>query len=78
MANTALKLRFTPEEYLVTWQLPAVGGDKTLAVHGALIVEAAKPPKGIAHGDLDTLLEHPPSARGHRVSAERVRASAHR
>lgn len=59
MANTALKLRFTPEEYLVTWQLPAVGGDKTLAVHGALTVEAAKPPKGIAHGDLDTLLEHP-------------------
>lgn len=59
MANTALKLRFTPDEYLVTWQLPSVEGEGTLAAHGALTVEAGKPPKGIAHGDLDTLLEHP-------------------
>lgn len=59
MVKTALKLRFAPDEYLVTWQLPSVGGDETLAAHGALKVEAGKPPKGIAHGDLDTLLEHP-------------------
>jgi hypothetical protein len=65
MAPTALKLRFAPDEYLVTWQLPSVGGEETMAAHGALTVEAGRPPKGIAHGDLYALLEHPaPGATG--------------
>lgn len=58
MAQTALNLKLAPDEYLVTWQLPPVEGGETLAAHGALTVEAGKPPRGIAHGDLDTLLGH--------------------
>ena len=55
--KAALKLSFAPDDYLATWQLPsAVGG--TFEAHGALTVEAGKPPKGTAHGDFDDALEH--------------------
>lgn len=50
----ALKLMFTPDDYLVTWQLPSPGG--TVDVPGALTVEAGKAPHGTAHGNFDGLL----------------------
>lgn len=56
--SSALKLALAPDDYLVTWQLPAVNGDTPLPVHGSLEVQASKPPRGVAHGDLDKLLEH--------------------
>lgn len=52
----ALKLSFTPDDYLVTWQLPSPTGG-TVDAHGALTVEAGKPPKGSAHGSFDGHLE---------------------
>jgi hypothetical protein len=50
--KAALKLSFTPDDYLVTWQLPSPTG-RTLDAHGALTLEAGKPPKGTAHGSFD-------------------------
>lgn len=54
--KAALKLSFAPDDYLVTWQLVSPTGGKFEA-HGALTVEAGKPPKGTAHGDFDVHLE---------------------
>jgi hypothetical protein len=54
--KAALKLSFAPDDYLATWQLPSVKGG-TFEAHGALTVEAGKPPKGTAHGDFDGQLE---------------------
>lgn len=54
--KTALKLSFTPDDYLATWQLPSPKGG-TFESHGALTVEAGKPPKATAHGDFDGQLE---------------------
>ncbi|TCI97399.1 hypothetical protein [Aeromicrobium sp. IC_218] len=54
--KSALKLSFAPDDYLATWQLPTAKGG-TFAAHGALTVEAGKPPKGTAHGDFDDALE---------------------
>lgn len=55
--KAALKLSFTPDDYLATWNLPSATGG-TFTAHGALTVEAGKSPKGTAHGDLDDALEH--------------------
>lgn len=55
--TAALKLSFAPDDYLATWQLPTAAGG-TFEAHGALTVEAGKPPKGTAHGDFDDALEH--------------------
>lgn len=52
----ALKLSFAPDDYLVTWTLPAASGEGSFEAHGALTVEAGKPPKGSAHGDIDGAL----------------------
>lgn len=54
--RTALKLSFTPDDYLATWQLPSPKGG-TFECHGALTVEAGKPPKATAHGDFVGQLE---------------------
>jgi hypothetical protein len=54
--KAALKLSFTPDDYLATWQLPSPKGG-TFESHGALTVEAGKPPKATAHGDFDGQLE---------------------
>lgn len=54
--KAALKLSFTPDDYLATWRLPARDGG-TVDAHGSLTVEAGKPPKGTAHGDLDGHLQ---------------------
>lgn len=54
--KAALKLSFAPDDYLATWQLPSPKGG-TLAAHGALTVEAGKPPKAMAHGDFAGQLE---------------------
>lgn len=52
----ALDMSFTPDDYLVTWQLPTPAGG-TVDAHGALTVEAGKPPKGSAHGSFDGHLD---------------------
>lgn len=54
--KAALKLSFTPDDYLVTWQLPLPDGG-TADAHGALTVEAGKPPQGTAHGSFEGHLE---------------------
>ena len=54
--KSALKLSFVPDDYLVTWTLPAASGEGSFEAHGALTVEAGKPPKGSAHGDIDGAL----------------------
>lgn len=54
--KTALKLSFSPDDYLATWQLPSPKGG-TFECHGALTVEAGKPPKATAHGDFGGHLE---------------------
>jgi hypothetical protein len=54
--KAALKLSFTPDDYLVTWQLPSPTGG-TFDAHGALTVEAGQPPKGTAHGSFDSHLQ---------------------
>ncbi len=54
--KAALKLSFSPDDYLVTWQLPSPEGGRFDA-HGALTVEAGKSPTGIAHGDFENKLE---------------------
>jgi hypothetical protein len=54
--KVALKLSFAPDDYLATWQLPSPRGGRFLA-HGALTVEAGKPPKATAHGDFVDQLE---------------------
>jgi hypothetical protein len=54
--KAALKLSFAPDDYLATWQLPSPKGG-TFAAHGALTVEAGKPPKATAHGDFGGQLE---------------------
>lgn len=48
--KTALKLSFTPDDYLATWQLPSPTGG-TFEAHGALTVEAGSSPQGTAHGN---------------------------
>lgn len=50
--TAALKLSFSPDDYLVTWALPSPNGG-VFEAHGALTVEAGKQPKGSAHGDFD-------------------------
>lgn len=50
--KAALKLSYAPDDYLATWHLPSAKGG-TFTAHGALTVEAGKPPKGTAHGDFD-------------------------
>lgn len=50
--KAAPKLSFAPDDYLATWHLPSAKGG-TFTAHGALTVEAGKPPKGTAHGDFD-------------------------
>lgn len=54
--KAALKVSFTPDDYLATWQLPSPTGG-TFEAHGALTVEAGKAPKGTAHGSFDGHLE---------------------
>lgn len=49
MTATALKLAFSADDYLVTWDLPTDTGE-TFVAHGALTVASDQPPKGIAHG----------------------------
>ena len=50
--KTALKLSFAPDDHLATWQLPSPKGG-TFDAHGALTVEAGKPPAATAHGDFN-------------------------
>lgn len=45
-----LKLLIEPEEYLCTWLVPI--GDKELALPGAIILRANRPPNGTVYGDL--------------------------
>ncbi len=56
MTTTALKLAFSPDDYLVTWDLPTDTGEIFVA-HGALTVAPDRPPKGTAHGEFPHITE---------------------
>jgi hypothetical protein len=53
--KSALKLSFPPDDYLAIWSLPSADGT-SFEANGSLTVEAGKPPKGSAHGDIDGAL----------------------
>lgn len=52
--KAAPKLSFAPDDYLATWHLPSAKGG-TFTAHGALTVEAGKPPKAL-HTATSTIL----------------------
>lgn len=56
MTSSALKLAFSPDDYLVTWQLPTNTGE-VFEAHGALTVAPDEPPKASAHGQFPHIAE---------------------
>lgn len=53
----ALKLRFEPDDYLCTWQVPGRDGD-LISLPGSLEVRPDRPPRGVLYGDVPLQWEH--------------------
>lgn len=53
----ALKLKFEPDDYLCTWQVPKRGGD-FISLPGSLEVRPDRPPRGVLYGEVPLESNH--------------------